>query len=75
MIDGIIGGMFMLNFDRSPRSAFAHGLIRGMAAPVHLWHEVPPPPVPQVQPLRVRHFERGQLVALSFNHALQRMTP
>jgi hypothetical protein len=43
--------MFILDFDRKPSAAFVHGFVKGLAAPVNLYHNEAAPAVPEVVPI------------------------
>lgn len=43
--------MFTLNFSHSRRKAFAHGLVKGLAAPYMLYHREEAPGLPYVAPV------------------------
>lgn len=38
--------MFVIDFENSPAAAFWNGFIKGMAAPVSLYHNEPAPGIP-----------------------------
>ena len=44
--------MYLLNFKDSPQQSFAHGFLKGLAAPVMLFHSEAAPPVPEVEYLQ-----------------------
>lgn len=41
--------MYVIDFRNSRRKAFAHGFMKGLAAPVMLFHSEQAPALPQVQ--------------------------
>lgn len=43
--------MFILDFDKKPSAAFMHGFVKGLAAPVSLFHHEEAPAVPEVTPI------------------------
>lgn len=43
--------MFTLDFDSTPASAFLHGFVKGLAAPVSIYHVEHAPPVPSYTPV------------------------
>lgn len=55
--------MFILNFDSSATKAFAHGFVKGLAAPVMLYHNEYAPPLPIVQYLPVSNVTTSDNVA------------
>lgn len=40
--------MYLIDFDSTPAKAFLHGVMKGMAAPVMLYHREPAPAIPKV---------------------------
>jgi hypothetical protein len=38
--------MFVIDFKKTPRQAFLHGFVKGLAAPVMLYHSEPAPGLP-----------------------------
>lgn len=55
--------MFVIDFDRSHRQAFFHGFVKGMAAPVMLYHAEQAPAVPYVTYLEAPNTSVGQTLA------------
>lgn len=55
--------MFLLDFRRAPAQAFRHGFLKGLAAPVLLFHAEPLPPAAIVAPVAMP--ERSDREALA----------
>jgi hypothetical protein len=56
-------GMFLIDFQQSPRRAFLHGFLKGLAAPVMLFHAEAPLALPSITPLPVRRVSDAEALA------------
>lgn len=45
--------MFILDLHSTPKNAFLHGFVKGLAAPVTLYHSEPAPGLPDIRPVAV----------------------
>lgn len=55
--------MFLIDFHHTPQQAFFHGFLKGLSAPVMLFHAEPAPGVPPIGSVMLSTVSPGQSLA------------